>query len=82
MSQVRQFGPKLIVDCSIKGRKPPAEIALTQAEIGQRNADIDQALADQATREQEEQERQEAVDRLKLSTNPDTQDILRAMGIQ
>lgn len=82
MSQERIFGPKLIIDCSIKGRKPPVEVAMTKAEIDQRNAEIDQALAEQAARELAEQERREAVDRLKLSTNPDTQDILAAMGIQ
>ena len=82
MSQVRTFGPKLVVDCSIKGRKAPIEIAMTKDEVDQRNAEIDQTLAEEAAREQEQQERQEAVDRLKLSANPDTQDILRAMGIR
>ena len=82
MSQEREFGPALIVDCSIKGRKPPVERPLTKEEIDQRNADIDQALADEAAREQELQERQAAVERLKLSENEDTQDILRALGIQ
>lgn len=82
MSLERIYGPNLIVDCSIKGREPPISVALTRAEIDQRNAEIDQALAEQARREQEEQERQEAIDRLRLSTNADTQDILVALGVQ
>jgi hypothetical protein len=72
------FGPALIVDCEAG---TVTEWELTPAEVAQRIADIEQAQADNAAREQKEADRQAAIARARLGTASQA-DLLLIMGIE
>lgn len=53
----------------------------TVAETLQRDRDTSDALTDEAEKQQIAQQKAEAIVKLKLSANKDTQDLLKVLGI-